>query len=96
MLSYATIGRINSDFAVCEVELMPSIDARTTDFFCISCFTADVPIRLFTNKNLPIKEGFVYTVLHNGETVDDVVGIDDAEKRRRDAITNSLLMDVFG
>lgn len=83
MLSYLTIDRVEGDFAVCEVEQIPCIDARVDDFICISCFMADVPKAMFTSKGLQIKEGNVYTALHNGETVDEVCTIDDAEKKRR-------------
>ena len=90
MLSYATIDRIEGDYVVCEVELVPCIDARVDDFVCISCVMSDVPKAMFIYKGLPIKEGNVYTVHHNGETIDEVTGIDEAEKNRRLKCLNSL------
>jgi hypothetical protein len=91
MLSYATIDRIEGDYAVCEVEQVPCTDARVDDYICISCFFTDVPKTLFTFKGLPIKEGNVYAVLHNGETVEEVKNIDEAEKKRRINVLANLM-----
>ena len=91
MLSYASIDRIEGDYIVCEVEQIPCTDARVDDFVCISCFMADVPKGMFDYKGLPAKEGNIYKVLHNGETVDEVIGIDEAEKNRRMRVLNSMM-----
>lgn len=91
MLSYASIDRIEGNYVVCEVEQVPYTDARIDDFVCISCFMTDVPKGMFEFKGLPIREGNIYRVLHNGETIDEVVCIDEAEKNRRLKVLNNLI-----
>lgn len=91
MLSYMSIDRVEGDFAVCEVEPVPTTDAHVEDFFCLSCFMTDVPKAMFEFKGLPVKEGMVYTVLHNGETIDEVCGIDESERKRRQMIIQNLI-----
>lgn len=90
MLSYMSLERIEGDYAVCEVEQIPTTDARTDDFCCISCFRVDIPISTFHNMGIPVEVGGIYTVYHNGESVDEIHSIDHAEKARRIRIIDAL------
>jgi len=85
-----SIDRVEGDYAVCEVENVPTSEAKAGEFWCKPCFMADVPKTMFTFKGLPVEEGQVYTVLHNSETVDEVCAIDVNERKRRLEIIENL------
>lgn len=45
MKSYATIDRIEGNFAVCEVELIPIEESKPEDFATKDCEMMDVSLR---------------------------------------------------
>ncbi len=90
MLSYMSVDRVEGDFVVCEVENIPMLDANLVDFLDKPCFMADVPKAMFIAKGMSPKEGQIYTVIHNGEKVDSVCGIDEKERKRRMEILEEL------
>ena len=90
MLSYMSIDRVEGDFIVCEVENIPTIEAKVDEFWSKPCFMTDVPKAMFSNKGLPIQQGQIYKVIHNGETVDEICAVDENERRRRVQILSNL------
>lgn len=78
-----SIDSIEGDWVVCEVENIPVIDSKAEDFSNKPCFMTTVHENLFVFKGFPIEEGMVFTVLHNGETIDSICSIDEQERKRR-------------
>ncbi len=85
MLSFMSVDRVEGDYVVCEVENITTLDSPTMDFCdkLDECFMAEIPKSMFYSKKLPIIQGMVYTVIHNGETIDEVHAIDRCEHARR-------------
>ena len=87
-----SVDRVEGDYVVCEVENISTFDSLTIDFCdkLDECFMAEVPKNMFNVKKLPIIQGMVYTVIHNGDTIDEIWAIDKSEKARRVQELNSL------
>lgn len=82
MISYASLERIEGEFAVCEVEKISFLCSVVGDF-SKECFTASIPLNFFTDKGITLENGNVYSVIVEGEDVKEVVRYENAETRRR-------------
>lgn len=89
LISYASLERFEGDYAVCEVEQLSIIESVVGDF-SKECYMADVPANLFYEKNIPMNVGNVYSVVHDGENVKEVIRLEEAEKNRRVAWLQAL------
>ncbi len=80
-----SVDRVEGDYVVCEVENVTTFDSLTInpEDKLDECFMTDVPKSMFEFKKLPIIEGMVYTVIHNGETIDEIWAMDKGEHARR-------------
>ena len=89
LISYASLERFEGDYAVCEVEQLSIFESVVGDF-SKECYMADVPANLLDEKNIPMNVGNVYSVVHDGENVKDVIRLEEAEKNRRVAWLQAL------
>ena len=90
MLSYMSVDRIEGDLVVCEVENVPTTEAKAMDFEDKPCFMVDIPKSKFINRGLPLAEGMIYAVIHNGESIDYICFADGPERMRRKRILEEL------
>ena len=88
MNSYASIDRLEGQFAVCEVELINLESARSTSF-------VQKPTKMmnFPTVKFPVRpaEGDIFIVNHDGNNINSVLYRDDYEKQRRVAIIGALI-----
>lgn len=83
MISYASVDRIEGNFYVCEVELVTTEERKKVDFLEDDQTTfIDVPISK-AQQILPVVEGDILLVEHNGTDVSSILGKCNAEKERR-------------
>lgn len=82
MISYASLERIEGEFAVCEVEKISFLYSVVGDF-SKECFTANIPLNFFTDKEITLENGNIYSVIVEGEDVKEVIRYENAETRRR-------------
>lgn len=91
IMSYASLERFEGNYAVCEVEqcsVFESVVGDTTK----KTYMADVPVKLFIDRNISMKVGGVYSVLHDGVNVKKVVRAEEYERERRILWMQSLRM----
>ena len=69
MKSYASIDRIEGQFAVCEVELIPIEESKPEDFVIKECEMMDVSLRKIPFFIRKVKEGDILVVEHDGQNV---------------------------
>lgn len=90
MISFASVDRIEGNFYVCEVELIPTAERGLVDFLEDDQTTfMDVPISK-AQQILPIVEGDILLVEHNGTEISSILGKCDIEKERRIKFLSSL------
>ena len=82
MISYASVDRIEGNFYVCEVELVPLAQRRAEILEDDQIIFIDIPTEK-ANKLLCIEEGDILIVEHNGTEVFSILGKSDSEKERR-------------
>lgn len=83
MKSYASIDRIEGEFAVCEVELLPVEESKPEDFATKDCEMMDVSLQEISDNLGEVQNGDILVVEHDGENVMSVYCKDEAEKARR-------------
>ena len=91
MKSYASIDRIEDDFAVCEVELIPVGESNPEDFATKDCEMMDVSLQEISGNLLEVDEGDILVVEHDGENVISIYGKDEEEKARRLEVLRSII-----
>lgn len=79
MKSYMTIDRIEGKYAICELELLDVEQSRETNYWDRETEMVDVPTAMLDEP----KEGDVFIVEHEQETLYRVYGKDEEEKQRR-------------
>ena len=82
MISYASLERIEGEYAVLEVEKL-SVFASIVGDFSKECYMVDVPISFFYDKCISVKTGSVYSVEHDGKNVTEIIRLEEEETRRR-------------
>lgn len=83
MISYASIDRLESGFAVCEVELLPVDESRPEDFASKFTVMLEISLKEIYNMLSEVDEGDILVVEHDGEEIEFIYCKDDIEKRRR-------------
>lgn len=91
MVSYASIDRFESEFAVCEVELIPIENSKTASFFEKETIMIDIPMNMVELKVKNVQEGDILIVEHDGTNVTAIYGKDRKEKRRRIKLLKSII-----
>lgn len=80
MTSYASIDRIEGNWAICEVELLPFDESRPEDFAIKDTAMIDVLLDQFSDN---VEEGDIFVVEHDGENVTLIYYKDEKERFRR-------------
>lgn len=84
MTSYASIDRIEENYAVCEVEMMELEESRKTDFGTRDTIMVDIPVhKILEVIGREPEEGDIIVVEHEGETINLICYEDVNEKTRR-------------
>ena len=91
MRSYASIDRIEGEFAVCEVEMIEVDSSKAEDYSEKETQMIDVSLEKIHSSVGDANEGDILIVEHNGEEVTEVYCKDEEEKQRRIAILRELL-----
>ena len=94
MRCFASIDRIEGEYAVCEVSvfLLEDEELQAIGHEMTDCPTADVHLHEIPEAVGAVKEGDILVVEYDGENVTKVYGKDDEEKARR----LKLLKEVMG
>ena len=79
MKSYMTIDRLEGKFAACELEFISVEQSREVEYWDRDMEIIDVPITMLEEP----KEGDVFVVEHEKETLYRIYGKDNEEKRRK-------------
>lgn len=79
MISYASVDRIENNFAICEIENIPKEKSLITDFNKRTFFY-DIPLTLITFN---IQEGDILIIKHSRRKVEKILSKDNDEKERR-------------
>lgn len=91
MKSYASVDRIEENFAVCEVEEIEMENSRTADYFQKETTMMSVLLETVEKKLGDIQEGDIIIIEHDGKNITDVYHKDEAEKQRRISILKQIL-----
>ena len=83
MTSFASIDRIEGEFAVLEVELLPFEESRANDFDDKETVMMNVELQQIPSDFGEVNEGDILVVEHDGQSVSLVYYKDDEEKARR-------------
>jgi len=83
MISYASIDRIEGNFAVCEIEKIEIEKSKTTDYFEKETEMIDVSLEEIQRSVGEVYEGDIIVVEHNGTNVICIYYKDNEEKQRR-------------
>jgi len=83
MTSFASIDRIEGNYAVCEVELLPFEESKPEDFATKECRMMDISLQDFPYDIGEVNEVDVFVVEHDGENIIKVYYKDAEEKARR-------------
>lgn len=89
MVSYASLDRLEGDYAVFEVEKLSIIDSKIGDF-SKECFMADIPVTKFIDNKISLLTGNVYSVEHDGENITKLLRLEKEETKRRKEWLKSL------
>lgn len=88
MTSYASIDRIEGQWVICEVELLPFEESKSEDFASKDTEIMDVLLNKFPEE---VEEGDIFVVKHDGKNVKIVDYKDDDEKIRRQEILKNII-----
>lgn len=83
MISYMSLSSVSEKFATGEVENISIYDERPEKAGDIECYMVDIDTEMLTEKGLPVGEGYIYSVLHDGENIDKILCLEVAEWIRR-------------
>lgn len=90
MKSYASIDRIESQYAICEVELIPIELSKSEDFAKKHTRMLEVSLQKLYKRVKNISEGDILIAEHDGEKINYIYCKDDDEKNRRCTILNAI------
>ena len=91
MKCYASIDRIEGEFAVCEVELLPIEESAKLSFFEKETEMIDVQINRINEAYNDIKEGDIIVVESDNSNISHIYGKDEAEKQRRVKLLEEIM-----
>lgn len=92
MISYASIDRIEGEYAVCELELVDVMESKKMDFEDKETAMVDIPMTELELYAKGAREGDILIVKHNNGDVVTVYCRDYAEKQRR----IKMLQEIMG
>lgn len=91
MKSYASIDRIEGKYAVCEVELVDTINSKVLSSKYKETRMVDFSMNAITNCIGNIKEGDIIVVEQNDGIILVIYGKDEEEKQRRIDLLKSIM-----
>lgn len=92
MKSYASVDRVEEEFVVCEVELLPIEKSNSKDFSAKDTIMCSIWKDEFLRCIDDVKEGDILIVEHDGKYVSYVYSKDEEEKQRRIEILQKLVI----
>ena len=93
MKSYACVDRLEGNFAVCEVELVPVEESVHLDPFEKETTMIDVPVEAILLIVEEFSEADILLVEHDGCNVTTIYGKDENERQRRADTIAALMSD---
>ena len=91
MKSYASVDRIEGDFVVCEVELLPFNLSNPWDFSSKETSMMDISLSQISDAIGDVEEGNILVVEHDNEIVTAVYFKDIEEQHRRAEILRQIM-----
>lgn len=91
MKSYASVDRVEGEFAVCEVELLEVENSRAEDYFAKETTTINIPLGNFSERIGVVEEGDIIVIEHDGENLICFYHKDNAEKQRRIEVLKKIM-----
>lgn len=91
MKSYASVDRIEGDFVVCEVELLPFNLSNPWDFSSKETSMMDISLSQISEAIGDVEEGNILVVEHDNEIVTAVYFKDIEEQHRRAEILRQIM-----
>ena len=91
MKSYASIDRVENEWSVCEVEMIPVEESNVCDFFSKETEMIDISLNKIIESVGEIQEGDILVIEHDGENASIIYEKDDEEKQRRIALLQKMI-----
>ena len=91
MKCYASIDRIEGEFAVCEVELVSIKESTKLNFFEKETEIIDISISKINEICDNIKEGDIIIVEYDETNISHIYGKDEFEKQRRIKLLEEII-----
>lgn len=91
MKSFVSVEELEGEFAVCELELLPIEESKTTYYSQKETKMVDIPMEMVTQVIPDVSEGDIIVVMHDGEAVESVCYRDNSEKERRIELIKAML-----
>ena len=90
MTSYASVERIEGEFVVAEVELLPFEESSPEDYATKDTTIIDIELQEVTSYVGEVNEGDILVVEHDGENVTLIYYKDEEERKRRVEILSKM------
>lgn len=91
MISYASIDRIEGEYAVCEVELVSTIKSNTLSAKDKETNMVDIPVKVIINSVGECMEGDILVVEQKEGEIIYIYEKDKEEKQRRTELLKSIM-----
>ena len=96
MKSYASIDRIEGNFAVCEVELISVEDRNAEEYVPYDTEFMDVSLKSIPVSLGKVKDGDILVVEHDSKNITSIYYKDEMEKARRLELLREMMEDWNG
>ena len=91
MKSFASVDRIEGEFAVLEVEIIEVEESDSVDYFDKDTEMMDFPVEKIIDAVGTVQEGDILVVEHDGNEIIEVLYQDKEEKNARTDILGGLI-----
>lgn len=96
MKSFASIDRIESKFAVCEVELISVEERSAEEYVPYDTEFMDVSLECIPISLGQVKDGDILVVEHDSKNISSIYYKDEQEKARRLELLREMMEDWSG
>ena len=94
MMSFASVDRIEGNIVVLEVELINFWESNSKDFNNKATEMMDVSLEIFNLIRATPNEGEIYVVVHDNDSISEVIYRDKVEEEERIKILESIKGDT--